>query len=101
MNRKGGLRRKTRLTILKGMEKRKSASKNARKSNAGRPPLSEDAKRAKQLKFGVRGTHYQEFLDLKEKWGIRDLAEAARKIWLAGLDSLKREEGPDSSDPKP
>ena len=63
------------------------------KRKVGRPSLPEDAKNSKQLNFGVRDTHYQEFLDFKQKWGIRDLAEAARRIWLLGLEKMKDEGG--------
>ena len=37
------------------------------------------------LHFGVTDAQYSEFLALKKKWGLRSMAEAARRVWLLGL----------------
>ena len=76
---------------MESMEKKRKSPKASEKRKVGRPSKPEEAKHTKHMNFGVRDTHYQEFLELKDKWGVRDFAEAARRIWLKGLDRIKGE----------
>ena len=75
------------------MDKRRKSAKEAAPRKVGRPPLSEEEKFAKGLHFGVSETQFQEFLAIKQKLGIRSLAEAARKLFLHGLQREKEDEG--------
>lgn len=65
----------------------KSAKKSARIS-AGKL-LQNVEKYDCGLHFGITDTQYSEFLALKKKWGLRSIAEAARRIWTRGLQIEK------------
>lgn len=78
------------------MEKRKKITKQTGPRKSGRPPLSDEEKFAKGLHFGVSETQFKEFLAIKQKLGIRSLAEAARKLFLQGLQRVQEDEGSSS-----